>query len=194
MGPTSVDAMLTFPRPLLCCCSCFRPPGTAGVWIRPSPPFPIKYPVHRMCAMYIVMRWGAHGRAYACTRVCMGLASQQAASEARLGLVGVLSQGSRCECQVRRFSLSFPPVLLLAWVPCCSQPWFPAYSSQLSFSLPPHGRTRRGACHTHVYRHTHRHTHTETNPYTKTHPITKGGVTPSFHEWHFIWPFDCLIA
>ena len=41
----------------------------------------------------------------------------------------------RGECQVRRFSLSFPPVLLLAWVPCCSQPWFPAYSSQLSFSL-----------------------------------------------------------
>ena len=47
---------------------------------------------------------------------------------------------ARCEdtasgSQVRRFSLSFPPVLLLAWVPCCSQPWFPAYSSQLSFSL-----------------------------------------------------------
>ena len=31
MGPASVDAMLTFPRPLLCCCSCFRPPGTAPV-------------------------------------------------------------------------------------------------------------------------------------------------------------------
>ena len=27
-----------------------------------------------------------------------------------------------------------PSFLLLAWVPCCSQPWFPAYSSQLSFS------------------------------------------------------------
>ena len=58
--------------------------------------------------------------------------------------MGVLSQGPRGECQVRRFSLSFPPVLLLAWVPCCSQPWFPAYSSQLSFSLgmPRASRTR----------------------------------------------------
>ena len=57
----------------------------------PHPPHPQAHPhatpththTHTMCAMYIVMRWGAHGRAYACTGVCMGLASQQAASEAR---------------------------------------------------------------------------------------------------------------
>ena len=54
----------------------------AGVWIRPLPS-PLHTPSIGMCAMYIVMRRGAHGRAYACTGVCMGLASQQAASEAR---------------------------------------------------------------------------------------------------------------
>ena len=86
MGPASVDAMLTFPRPLLCCCSCFRPPGTAPVQVCGSGlplPSPLHTPSIGMCAMYIVMRRGAHGRAYACTGVCMGLASQQAASEAR---------------------------------------------------------------------------------------------------------------
>ena len=30
---SSVDAMLTCPRPLLCCCSCFRPSGTAPVQV-----------------------------------------------------------------------------------------------------------------------------------------------------------------
>ena len=75
-----------FLRPLLCCCSCFRPPGTAPVQVCGSGlplPSPLHTPSIGLCAMNIVMRRGAHGRAYACTGVCMGLASQQAASEAR---------------------------------------------------------------------------------------------------------------
>ena len=72
--------MLTFPRPLLCCCSCFRPPGTAPVQVCGSGlplPSPLNTPSIGMCATYIVMRRGAHGRAYACTGVCMGLASRR---------------------------------------------------------------------------------------------------------------------
>ena len=66
-------------RPLLCCCSCFRPPGTAPVQVCGSG-LPLPSPLNTPS---IGMRRGAHGRAYACTGVCMGLASQQAASEAR---------------------------------------------------------------------------------------------------------------
>ena len=65
--------------PLLCCCSCFRPPGTAPVQVCGSG-LPLPSPLNTPS---IGMRRGAHGRAYACTGVCMGLASQQAASEAR---------------------------------------------------------------------------------------------------------------
>ena len=56
--------MLTFPRPLLCCCSCFRPPGTAPVQVCGSGlplPSPLNTPSIGMCALYIVMRRGAHG-------------------------------------------------------------------------------------------------------------------------------------
>ena len=54
MGSSSVDAMLTCPRPLLCCCS--GPSGRASAGVCGLGLSPFLYPVHQpVCAM----RWGA---------------------------------------------------------------------------------------------------------------------------------------
>ena len=129
MGSSSVDALLTCPRPLLCsCCSCSRPFWTAPVQVCGLDlhlPSPLNTHPSACACMYNVMRWGALENT-ACHFECLGLSGQQTqvvsdreGFSARVQQVGVW-----CRCVACFFWPVLPPshsVLLL-----CCLPRFPA--------------------------------------------------------------------
>ena len=116
---SSVDAMLTCPRSLLCCCSCFRPSGTAPVQVcglglhRPSP---LNTP---SVGLYMPVQCHALGGARAYLPATWLLAwswsgqQTQAVSDreglsARVQLMGVCRHKSGAGALLS-FGLSFPP-------------------------------------------------------------------------------------